>query len=116
MRLTEKQLEIMDVLWESTAPLTITDIVEKTRDTRSWSSKSIYSLIEQLEKKGAVCVSRSCPTNANYAKAYEAAISCPEFMVKTAVGINKARKPGVRVSADVYVETIRSMEDEWEDE
>ena len=107
MKLTEKELEVMDVLWESKIPMTVSDILEKTKGTRSWSSKSIYTLIGYLEKKGAIRVARSCPTNENYAKAYEATISCLEFMVKTAYGISKTRKHGV--SADAYIEAIRNM-------
>ena len=113
MILTKMELEVMDVLWESNVPMTVSDILETTKDTRTWSTRSIYTFLEYLERKGAVRVNRPSYKNDIYIRTYEPSMSYPEFMVKSAALVNKARNPKVRVSAEAYIEAVRSM---WEDE
>jgi len=115
MRLTDKQLEIMDVFWESNVPMTIADIIEASCN-KSWSNNSIYKLIEQLLIKGVVIVAHASAGSANYAKAYTAAISLDEFMVKHIAEINKDRKHSIRLSFTAIVDAMMQLKDEWEDE
>ena len=113
MKLTEMELEVMNALWESKKPMTIPAILEVTKDTRTWSTRSIYTFLEYLERKGAVRVSRPGYDKDVYITTYEPAISCTEYMVLLAASINKARPPGLRVSADAYIDAVKRM---WKDE
>ena len=116
MNLTDKQFEVMDIFWESNIPMTITDIIDASGN-RTWSTNSIYKIITQLEQKGLICVSHLSPTSTNNAKAYKCLVSYKEFMAKNMARINKARKPSIRLSAEVFIQAIRDLkQEEWEDE
>ena len=113
MNLTEKELEIMDVLWENKVPMTAVEMINKGKGTKSWSNRSIYTFLQYLEKKGAIRIARTCPINERYGKAYEPTVSLPEYIVETAAGINRKRSPAIRISAD---ECIKLVKDMWDDE
>jgi predicted transcriptional regulator len=44
MRLTDKEMEIMAVLWESETAMTATEIIEVSNN-RTWKESSIYIII-----------------------------------------------------------------------
>ena len=52
--ITESELEVMDVLWEAGAPLTITQIRRTLEERIGWESTTIKTLVQRLCKKGAV--------------------------------------------------------------
>lgn len=54
MELTRNEIEIMEVLWNAKRPLTGTDIIRLSGDTKTWKSSSIHILINSLLKKGAI--------------------------------------------------------------
>ncbi|MDR2025716.1 MAG: BlaI/MecI/CopY family transcriptional regulator [Hungatella sp.] len=54
MELTKNELEIMKVLWNTKRPLTGTEIVQLSPDTKSWKDSSIHILINSLLKKKAI--------------------------------------------------------------
>ena len=113
MLLTDKQFEIMDLFWEAKNQMTISRLLEISTD-RSWSEKSVYKIIAQLEKNGFLAVSENA--DINYAKSYVPAITFREYAAKLAIGMNKARKPSVRINLAEFMETLEQMEDEWEQE
>ena len=78
MKLTDKELEIMSVLWESEDPLTATEIIEAS-DNRTWKESSIYIIMNTLIKKGAVLLALHKPTITNNARAYAPTITMEEY-------------------------------------
>ena len=102
MRLTTKQLEVMDAYWESPVPLTIPDVV-KASSSRTWSEKSIHTMIAQLEAKGVLALS-SDPDK--YVKAYKPAMTFDEYMVENLLSVNNERKESVRLSVAKLNEVV----------
>ena len=113
MKLTDKQFEIMDVLWNSTAPMTVNDIINMSKN-RSWSENSVYIMMKQLEEKGAVAVSHLEPTGTIHARAYKPELSFEEFMASVMASKSKARKTGAPLDVDKVIEAIRKVFDEMD--
>ena len=53
MELTKSEMQIMDVLWESEAPLSRSDLLEQSQQ-KSWKDSSIHILLNGLLQKGAI--------------------------------------------------------------
>lgn len=49
---SENEWIVMEILWDSTGPLTATDIIEKLKGIKDVSPKTIRVLINRLLKKG----------------------------------------------------------------
>ena len=111
MILTDKQLEVMDVFWERNVPMTINAVIEAS-ENRTWSTRSIYKIFAQLEKKGLIGVSHLSPTSTNYAKTYKVLLPFEKYIAKSIAWINQGRPPSIRVGAEVFIQAIK---DEWED-
>lgn len=54
IRISDAELEVMEALWESGAPLTATDVAERTPADRNWSLATIKTLLSRLSAKGAI--------------------------------------------------------------
>ncbi|MCL2225107.1 MAG: BlaI/MecI/CopY family transcriptional regulator [Defluviitaleaceae bacterium] len=106
MRLTDKEMEIMAVLWSSDVALTATEIV-KASENKTWKEASIYIIMTTLIKKGAVVVSSHKPTATNNARAYSPAMSSAECVVSY---ISSVRKAGVHIDLDEFVKLLRASE------
>lgn len=53
MELTKSEMEIMDVLWESSEPLCRADLLERSEE-KTWKDSSVHILLNGLLKKGAI--------------------------------------------------------------
>jgi BlaI family transcriptional regulator, penicillinase repressor len=53
-RISDAELDVMEVLWASPAPLTASDIVERIDPSRNWSPSTIKTMIGRLQAKGAL--------------------------------------------------------------
>lgn len=53
-RLPDAELDIMIVLWNSTAPMRAGDIVKKLSETRSWKTQTAHVLLNRLCDKGFI--------------------------------------------------------------
>lgn len=53
MELTRSEMEIMDVFWASDAPLSRSDLLERS-EGKSWKDSSVHILLNGLLKKGAI--------------------------------------------------------------
>jgi BlaI family transcriptional regulator, penicillinase repressor len=53
-RISDAELDVMEVLWASPAPLTASDIVERIDPARNWSPSTIKTMIGRLQTKGAL--------------------------------------------------------------
>jgi len=78
INLTQKELEVMRVLWETQTPMTATEIVFSSKD-RTWKEKSIFIILQSLTKKNAIAIDHHRATSTNIARAYRAAISVEEY-------------------------------------
>lgn len=104
MKLTDKELEIMNLLWESESPLTATEIIEASED-RTWKEGSIYAIMNTLIKKGAVVLKCHKPTGSNTARAYETIITSEEYLVSN---IGSVIESGVRVDIPTFIKCIKN--------
>jgi len=54
MRISDAELEVMEVLWGSADALTATDVAERIPRERSWSLPTIKTMLSRLTTKGAI--------------------------------------------------------------
>ena len=49
MKLTDKEMEVMVVLWDNGSPMTAAEVIEVS-DKRTWRDNSIYTILNTLIK------------------------------------------------------------------
>ena len=54
MRISDAELDVMEVLWASDAPLTATEVAERIGAERDWSLATIKTMLSRLTAKGAI--------------------------------------------------------------
>ena len=54
IRISDAELEVMEVLWASSDPLSATDVAERIPADRRWSLATIKTLLSRLTAKGAI--------------------------------------------------------------
>jgi predicted transcriptional regulator len=54
MRIGDAELEVMEVLWATDAPLTATDVAERIGAERDWSLATIKTMLSRLSAKAAI--------------------------------------------------------------
>ncbi len=62
-KLSEAELEIMQVLWSHNAPMTSNQILEEMGDSRNWKLASLMTVLARMAEKGAVYCDRTTRTN-----------------------------------------------------
>ena len=80
MLLTNKELEIMSVLWKSKDPLSGNEIISAS-SKKTWKEKSIHIIIKSLLEKGVIRVAGQKPSATNVAKTYEPTVTSEEYAV-----------------------------------
>ncbi|HDX9707928.1 TPA: BlaI/MecI/CopY family transcriptional regulator [Bacillus thuringiensis] len=53
-KVSEAELEIMKVFWNTTPPLTARDVIEQLEKQNDWSPKTIRTLLNRLVQKNAI--------------------------------------------------------------
>lgn len=53
-KVSEAELEIMKVFWNTTPPLTAKDVIEQLEKQNDWSPKTIRTLLNRLVQKNAI--------------------------------------------------------------
>ena len=114
MKLTDKELEVMDVLWESKTPMTVSDILRVSKK-RTWKENSIFVMMKRLESKKAVALDHYRATATNNARAYAPLITFEQFVALNIASINKARKPKLRLNVDSFIKTFKETLQHKED-
>ena len=107
MKLTDKELEIMALLWRRGAPMTATEIIEAS-ENRTWKDNSIFVIMNTLIKKKAVTYAKPKPTSTNSARSYAPAISLEDYMISK---LHSIRQRGLRIDKDALIKGIREMEE-----
>ena len=54
IRISDAELEVMEVLWASAGPITATDVAERVPADRNWSLPTIKTMLSRLNSKGAI--------------------------------------------------------------
>jgi predicted transcriptional regulator len=54
IRLSDAELEVMEALWDSPAPLSATEVAERVPADRHWSLATVKSLLSRLLAKQAI--------------------------------------------------------------
>lgn len=54
VRLSDAELEVMEVLWRAGQPLTATGIADAISEARQWSLATVKTLLSRLLTKGAI--------------------------------------------------------------
>lgn len=75
-RLSEKEFEIMKILWQKKSPMTSGEILEACNGSITWKLSSLMTVLSRMAKKGYVYCDRS--TRTNY---YTAVISEDEYKI-----------------------------------
>jgi predicted transcriptional regulator len=68
-KLSPSELEVLEVLWQSSRPLTSAEIMEELSKTRDWKPGTVWSFLGRLSEKGSLLINRAGKTNF-YAPAY----------------------------------------------
>ena len=53
-RITDAELDVMEVLWGADAPLTAADIAERIDPTRDWTLATVKTMLSRLAAKQAI--------------------------------------------------------------
>ena len=53
-RITDAELDVMEVLWGADQPLTAADIAERIDPTRDWTLATVKTMLSRLAAKGAI--------------------------------------------------------------
>lgn len=83
--LTPNELEIMELMWRESRPLSRTDIIELSPD-RSWKASSIHILLNKMLDKDAIKVDGFVRTGKNYGRTYSPALSNVDYLLMTIKG------------------------------
>ena len=109
MKLTDKEMEVMYVLWGSETPLSVTEIIAASED-RTWKENSIFVMMNSLLVKGAVNVPHLKPTVTKAVRTYQPTLSMEDMMARQIyykVKYNKA--PDLNFDVEVFIEAIRKL-------
>lgn len=66
IQISENELEVMKVLWQSAGPLSAGEIIEALTARTLWKPKTIQTMINRLVSKGAIAADRSGGRNFTY--------------------------------------------------
>jgi len=105
MKLTDKELEVMVVLWENGHPMTATELIE-TSSNRTWKESSIYTILNTLVRKGAAALTHYKPTMTNAARAYKPLITSEDY---TILSIEGMMQTGVRIDIPTLIARLRGV-------
>lgn len=53
-RISDAELEVMEVLWSSRHPLTATEVAERIPAERGWTLATVKTMLSRLSAKGAI--------------------------------------------------------------
>lgn len=85
--LTDKELQIMKLLWEKGA-LTCSEIIELSAKSRTWKEKSVFVILKSMMNKGYIEVSDYRPTQTRNAKVYKPTLTREEYAVEQSESFN----------------------------
>ena len=82
MELTRSELEIMDVLWESSEPLSRADLLARAEE-KTWKDSSVHILLNGLQLKGAIREAGLVKRSKTYGRIFAPTMSREEYFAQT---------------------------------
>ena len=92
MELTKSEMQIMDVLWESEAPLSRSDLLERS-DGKSWKDSSVHILLNGLLQKAAIREAGFVKRSKTYGRTFAPTLTREEYFATTI--FSHAHKPQI---------------------
>ena len=108
MKLTNKELEVMAVLWEKGVPMSATEILAAS-DNRTWVETSIFIMLKNLLVKGAVSLADYRATATKRARLYLPTVSFEEVMAHHLIATRKDKFPGLPFDEDKYIDAVKNL-------
>lgn len=82
MELTKSEMEIMDVLWASEAPLSRSDLLARSEE-KSWKDSSVHILLNGLLQKGAIREAGMVKRSKTYGRTFSPTLTREEYFART---------------------------------
>ena len=82
MELTRSEMEIMDVLWGSSVPLSRSDLLAR-QDEKSWKDSSVHILLNGLLLKGAIREAGVVKRSKTYGRTFAPTMTREEYFAQT---------------------------------
>lgn len=82
MELTKSEMQIMDVLWGSDAPLSRSDLLERSEE-KTWKDSSVHILLNGLLAKGAIREAGFVKRSKTFGRTFIPALTREEYFAKT---------------------------------
>lgn len=92
MELTKSEMQIMDVLWESEAPLSRSDLLERS-EGKSWKDSSVHILLNGLLQKEAIREAGFVKRSKTYGRTFAPMLTREEYFATTI--FSHAHKPQI---------------------
>lgn len=85
MRLSNSESEVMETLWASEEPLSLSELIRRSPQ-RSWKDRSAFSILNSLLKKGLICEAGFTHSGKTIARTFAPTMSYPEFAARQLAG------------------------------
>ena len=82
MELTRSEMEIMDVLWASDAPLSRADLLAHSEE-KTWKDSSVHILLNGLLQKGAIQEAGLVKRSKTYGRVFSPTLTREEYFART---------------------------------
>ena len=82
MELTKSEMEIMDVLWESSVPMSRADLLAHSEE-KTWKDSSVHILLNGLLQKGAIQEAGLVKRIKTYGRVFSPALTREEYFANT---------------------------------
>lgn len=82
MELTKSEMQIMDVLWASSTPLSRSDLLEHAEE-KTWKDSSVHILLNGLLCKGAIQEAGFVKRSKTYGRTFRPALTREEYFATT---------------------------------
>ncbi len=90
MELTKSELEIMDVLWEESVPLSRADLLSRGEE-KTWKDSSVHILLNGLLQKGAIREEGFVKRSKTYGRTFAPTLTREQYYAQTV--FSHRRKP-----------------------
>jgi len=102
--LTNREEELMEMLWQSNKPLTSVEMLERS-DGSSWKDNYLHIMLRSLLKKGSIQVCGTVQYGTQYARQFEPALTKEEYAAKLIAGKGLVDGSIAKVTAALAKET-----------
>ena len=87
-KLTNSEMQVMELLWDCNVPLTTSEMVDYCKD-RIWKASYIHIIVKSLLDKEMIQIAGFKKTVKNYARTFEASMSKEDWLIMQVKGEQK---------------------------